>query len=336
MEPILIVEDETIMRESLRDWLHDEGYLVETAEHGEAALKSMKEREFSLLILDMKLPGKNGLEVLREARQKNPKINGIIITAYPSVDTAVEAMKVGAIDYLSKPFKLDEMESLLRKTLGPVQVKIEPKPKPPEAKVEPPVVEEKEVFEPVAIAPEEIPVYLKKGKAHFEAGRCAEALRELQAILAVAPGNIEARVWIRKAKVAMAEPEVKTEAAATPIKPRQCLWMKMGLVPYRLCTRDYDCLSCAFDQEMQELMASGNVPQMDEIAEKFKELPGSQRLCRYTLKGDVSHRVCSNLFTCASCEFGQLMEDYTQQKLAKLQARREALRKKEKMARDKR
>lgn len=332
MKPVLIVEDETIMRESLRDWLNDEGYLVETAEHGEAALKAMNEREFGLLILDMKLPGKNGLEVLREARAKNPKINGIIITAYPSVDTAVEAMKVGAIDYLSKPFKLDEMETLLRKTLGPVQVKIEPKAKPAQAKAETPAVEKIKVTEHITIAPEEIPVYLKKGKTHFEAGRHAEALREFEAILAIAPGNIETRVWIRKTKEALAGPQIEAGGAATEAKPKECLWMRMGLVPYRICTRGYDCLSCEFDQEMQEKMASGSTPELDQATERGKELPGSQRLCRYALKGEVSHRICSRLFTCATCEFGQLMEDYTQQKLVKLQARREALRKKEQMA----
>ena len=83
---------------------------------------------------------------------------------------------------------------------------------------------------------------------------------------------------------------------------------------------------------MQEKMASGATPELDQAVERFKELPGSQRLCRYALKGDVSYRICSRLFKCATCEFGQMMEDAMQQKLAKLQARREALLRKEQKA----
>jgi hypothetical protein len=106
----------------------------------------------------------------------------------------------------------------------------------------------------------------------------------------------------------------------------------MGLVAYRFCTRNYDCLTCEFDQMMQEQMASGESTELDQALERLRELPGSQRLCRYAIKGDVSHRICSRIFQCVTCEFGQLMEDALQQKLAKLQARREALLKKEQKA----
>lgn len=337
MKPVLVVEDEAIMRESLRDWLTDGGYPVETAEHGEEALKAIGERDFSILILDMKLPGKNGLEVLREAKAQKPQLNGIIITAYPSIETAVEAMKIGAIDYLPKPFSLDALEELIHKTLGPVQVKIKPKAAPEEAITQPPVAEEAKVEEVIAVAPEQIPVHLKQGKVHFEAGHYTEALREFESILSIAPGNIETRVWLRKTKEVLAEPKIEAlaegeEAVAEEVKPKECVWMKMGLVAYRLCTRDYDCLTCEFDQMMQEKMASGETPELDQALERFKELPGSQRLCRYAIKGDVSYRICSRLFQCATCEFGQMMEDALQQKLVKLQARREALLKKEQKA----
>jgi len=127
MKPILIVEDEAIMRESLRDWLADGGYQVETAEEGEEALQTIAERDFGVVILDLRLPGKDGIEVLREAKEKSPQLKGIIITAYPSVKTAVQAMKEGAIDYLPKPFDLNGLEKLIRGTLGPVQVEIKPK-----------------------------------------------------------------------------------------------------------------------------------------------------------------------------------------------------------------
>ena len=83
---------------------------------------------------------------------------------------------------------------------------------------------------------------------------------------------------------------------------------------------------------MQEKMASGETPELDAALERFRELPGNQRLCRYALKGDVSYRICSRLFQCVTCEFGQMMEDALQRKLAKLAARREALLKKEQKA----
>ena len=105
--------------------------------------------------------------------------------------------------------------------------------------------------------------------------------------------------------------------------------MKMGLVSYRICTSDYNCITCEFDQTMQEKIASGETPELDAALERLKELPGNQRLCRYALKGDVSYRICSHVFQCATCEFGQMMEDAIQQKLVKLAARREALRKRD-------
>jgi len=335
MKPILIVEDEAIMRESLRDWLTDSGYQVETAEEGEKALETIAEQDFGIVILDLKLPGKDGVEVLKEAKAQRPQLKGIIITAYPSIQTAVEAMKEGAVDYLPKPLDLNSLEKIIRDTLGPVQVEIRPKAVTEEAVAEPIVAEEAKVEEVIAIAPEEIPVHLKQGKAHFEAGHYQEALREFESVLKVAPGNIETRVRVRRTREALAAPKVKavTEGEAAPaaeeVKPKECLWMKMGMVPYRICTNDYNCITCEFDQIMQDKMASGEAPELDAALERFKELPGSQRLCRYALKGDVSYRVCTRLFQCTTCEFGQMMEDALQQKLAKLAARREALHKKE-------
>jgi len=83
---------------------------------------------------------------------------------------------------------------------------------------------------------------------------------------------------------------------------------------------------------MQEKIAAGEAPEIDKALERFKELPGSQRPCRYALKGDVSYRLCTRLFQCSTCEFGQFMQDALDQKLTKLAARREALRKKEQRA----
>jgi len=332
MKPVLIVEDETIMRESLRDWLKEEGYEVDTAESGEEALQKIGEKEFGVAVLDLKLPGKDGLKVLREATAQNPKFKGVIITAYPSVETAVEAMKIGAVSYIVKPFAPDALEKAIEEVLGPVQAEVKPKEgNAEEAAAEIPVAGE--VEEAIAITEEEIPAHLEQGQTYFKAGRYKEALREFQSILHIAPGHIETRIWVRKAKEELAKPKVEvTEgegAVEEAVKVNECLWSKMGVVSYRICTRNYDCLTCEFDQMMQDKIAAGEASELDEALERLKELPAPQRVCRYALKGDVSYRLCTRLFQCATCEFGQFMQDALERKLAKLSARREALRKKE-------
>jgi DNA-binding NtrC family response regulator len=116
---ILVVDDEPAMRESLRDWLIELGYRVETCSSGDEALTLISERNHDVLILDLKLPGKNGLEVLKEAKKLQPDVKGIIISAYPSVDTAIEAMRQGAIEYLPKPLDLSKLEKLVAKMVEP-------------------------------------------------------------------------------------------------------------------------------------------------------------------------------------------------------------------------
>jgi len=80
---VLVVEDERIMQESLRDWLMEGGFDVATAGDGEQALEIIGREEFGVVVLDLKLPGKDGVEVLKEARTKRPELKAIIITAYP-------------------------------------------------------------------------------------------------------------------------------------------------------------------------------------------------------------------------------------------------------------
>lgn len=332
MKPVLIVEDETIMRESLRDWLKEEGYEVDTAESGEEALQKIGETEFGVTVLDVRLPGKDGLQVLREATAQNPKFKGVIITAYPSVETAVEAMKIGAVSYIVKPFAPDALEKAIEEVLGPVQAEVKPEEsKGEETTAELAVVEETEVEEAIAITEEEIPAHLEQGQTYFKAGRYKEALREFQSILQIVPGHIETRTWVRRAKEELSKPTVEVPegegAAEEAVKINECLWSKMGVVSYRICTRNYECLTCEFDQTMQEKIAAGETPELDEALERLKELPGPQRTCRYALKGDVSYRLCTRLFQCTTCEFGQFMQDALEQKMAKLAVRREALRK---------
>jgi len=117
---VLIVDDELIVRESIRDWLEDAGYQVATAESGEEALEMIEQQDFSVMVLDIRLPGQTGIMVLEEVKAQRPWIKSIIITAYPSEQTISEAKKLGAIDYLIKPIAPDDMEKLIRETLDSV------------------------------------------------------------------------------------------------------------------------------------------------------------------------------------------------------------------------
>ena len=106
---ILIVEDGRSQREMLRDFLISEGHSVLEAENGEAAIKAVTASHFDLILLDYKMPGMDGLTVLKEVKRINHEIDVVIITAYGTIETAVEAIKVGAIDYITKPIELDEL-----------------------------------------------------------------------------------------------------------------------------------------------------------------------------------------------------------------------------------
>jgi DNA-binding NtrC family response regulator len=122
-ELILIVEDEEGMRESLREWLIEGGYKVETAKTGEDGLKIISDQDVALALLDLRLPGKDGISVLKEAKTIRPQLKVIIITAYPSPQTKQAALKEGAVDYLPKPFDLNDLEKLIRGTLLPAPAK---------------------------------------------------------------------------------------------------------------------------------------------------------------------------------------------------------------------
>jgi DNA-binding NtrC family response regulator len=106
---ILIVEDEAFQREMLRDFLIKEGHRVREAENGKEAVRLLGDAFFDLVLLDFRMPGMNGLEVLREAKRINPEIEAVIMTAYGTVETAVGAMKAGARDYITKPIDFDEL-----------------------------------------------------------------------------------------------------------------------------------------------------------------------------------------------------------------------------------
>ncbi len=185
---ILLVEDEVVLREALHDWLVADGYEVEVAESGEEALGRIKNEEFGVIVLDLRLPGIDGLRVFEEARDVKPEIKGVIITAYPSKETLTKAKEIGLLDYLPKPFNIEDLEKIIGGALEEVD----------ESKLK-----EKHV------------------------------------------------------------------------------WLELGAVSFRLCTRNYECGHCAFAQDIQDRFGTISVIGEDEVA-KFKQLPGSQRLCRYT------------------------------------------------------
>lgn len=101
---ILIVDDELIMRESLAGWLERDGHIVETAASGEEGLQKLKDSRFEILLVDIKMEGMSGLDVLKKVKESDPDVAVVMITAYGSISTAIEAMKNGAVDYLLKPF----------------------------------------------------------------------------------------------------------------------------------------------------------------------------------------------------------------------------------------
>jgi two-component system, NtrC family, response regulator AtoC len=114
---ILVVDDEKLIRWSLRERLVEDGYQVEEAACVEEARQSLDSSEFDLALFDLRLPDGTGLDLLRHAQGRHPHIMVLIITAHSSVDSAVEAMKEGAFDYLSKPFHLDEISMTVKRAL---------------------------------------------------------------------------------------------------------------------------------------------------------------------------------------------------------------------------
>jgi len=112
---ILIVDDELIMRESLAGWLERDGHFVKTASSGEEALETLQKTRFDILLVDIKMEGISGLEVLHQVKESDPDVAVVMITAYGSIPTAIEAMKEGAFDYMLKPFDPNELGVLIEK-----------------------------------------------------------------------------------------------------------------------------------------------------------------------------------------------------------------------------
>jgi len=115
---ILVVDDELAMREALKDWLREDGYEVGLAASGEDAVSMAREKSWQVILLDLKMPGMDGLETLRLLTEGSPDSEIIMMTAYATVDTAVQAMKEGAFDYLVKPFDPEEIQMQIKKIVA--------------------------------------------------------------------------------------------------------------------------------------------------------------------------------------------------------------------------
>lgn len=115
---ILVVDDELVIRESLSGWLKRDGYHVDTVASGEEALDLLKIQSFDILLLDIQLDGITGMEVLTQVKEAYPDIDAIMITAFGSIPSAVQAMKSHAFDYILKPFDPDELEVIIQKLVN--------------------------------------------------------------------------------------------------------------------------------------------------------------------------------------------------------------------------
>lgn len=263
-QSVLLVDDEAVVRNSLSEWLKDDGYDVVSAEDGESALELLEKKRFDTGVVDLKMPGIDGLEILKRTKQVNPNTNIIIITAYGTIENAVEAMKLGASDYLAKPFTPNELEK---------------------------AIEEARIKAQAGTQPITFP---------STGGEIAPVVPEVER-------EIEVPV----------EPEVV---------PKECIWSKAGIVDYRACTNGFLCDTCDFGREMMQKGSEvADRPMMAEAIKTLLEKPGPKRACRYMLSGDVSYRLCSNLYQCNKCSFNETMQARLEEEAERLVRRAERL-----------
>jgi DNA-binding response OmpR family regulator len=114
---ILVVDDDQELRENIREILDDAGFAVTMAASGEEALDCLERQPFDVILLDLIMPGMDGKEVLPLIKRKSPSVRVIMITAFATIENAVSAMRKGADDYLTKPFKVDELLTAVRRSL---------------------------------------------------------------------------------------------------------------------------------------------------------------------------------------------------------------------------
>jgi DNA-binding response OmpR family regulator len=114
---VLLMEDETSLAKGLAMVMQEEGYVVDLADTGRGALERFQKSDFDLLVADLRLPDIDGMDVVEQVKGKKPKTSVVIITGYPSVSSAVQAVKIGVSDYLRKPFTEDEFMTAVKGAL---------------------------------------------------------------------------------------------------------------------------------------------------------------------------------------------------------------------------
>ena len=226
-EKMVVVEDEDIMREALFDYFSDVGHKVDTASDGDKALEKFNLEDYNVMIIDLKLPGRDGLSVLKEIKTKNPKAKVIIITAYPSIETAKEAMRGGAADYLPKPFEMDDLEAVINQSY---EIDIVPAPI-----VEEPIVEE-EIVTPC--------IWMQAGiipKRMCTLGyQCSSACKFHAGMMNKERFRNDPRIkpFINKLN--------------SQLGKKQCKYTMSGKIALRSCDRLYKCESCDFYQTIED------------------------------------------------------------------------------------
>lgn len=115
---ILIVDDDEDMLETLSDILEEKGYRIATARTGKKAIKKAKEQFFNVALIDIQLPDVEGIEVLRTFREKHPTVMNIMITGHATLQSAVEALNLGAYAYIMKPIHPDKLDKMIKKCLA--------------------------------------------------------------------------------------------------------------------------------------------------------------------------------------------------------------------------
>ncbi|MCD4827956.1 MAG: response regulator [Candidatus Cloacimonetes bacterium] len=122
---ILVVDDELLLRDVLHDYLTRQGYTVALASSGEKAIELARKQKFHLALVDIKMSGVSGLEVTVELKKQDPQLVVVIMTGYPSLNSAITAIKSGASEYIVKPFRLEELNRIIEKNLESLDTEYE-------------------------------------------------------------------------------------------------------------------------------------------------------------------------------------------------------------------
>ena len=120
---VLVIDDEPIVCERIKSSLEKYGLDIETISESQKAIKRIVEKKFHIVVTDLKMKGLDGIEILKLAKELNPETQVIIITGFATVEKAREALKIGAYDFIPKPFKLTQLRDLIVKALGEVEKK---------------------------------------------------------------------------------------------------------------------------------------------------------------------------------------------------------------------